>query len=157
MGDPLNHRRNYRRTGVSVYDNSHGGNAGNQDAASLELANQNIITDSYALKTLFKVATELIQRRHYESTLYAHGAGTSTLKHEGFATVSLSRAYVSSTIITLAMGDAVAASKDFQQVHLQHTPYLSSRECALEEDLIRACSAMDGEALEIARARTGPH
>jgi len=159
VGDPLNRKRNYRRTGVSAYTTGNAGNAAdNQEAASaLELANQNIITDSYAHETLFKVATELIQRRHYESALYAHGAGTSTLEHEGFATVSLSRAYVSSTIITLAMGDAVAASKDFQQVHLQHTPYLSSRECALEEDLIRACSAMDGEALEIARARTGPH
>ena len=39
-----------------------------------------------------------------------------------FATVSFSRAYVSSTIVTLTMGDAVAASKDFQQVHLQHSP-----------------------------------
>ena len=55
------------------------------------------------------------------------------------------------------MGDAVAAQKDFQNVHLQRTSYLSSRECALEEDLICACIDMDLEALDEARSRSGPH
>mmetsp|Transcript_5539 Transcript_5539/g.10825 ORF Transcript_5539/g.10825 Transcript_5539/m.10825 type:complete len:517 (-) Transcript_5539:268-1818(-) len=154
LGDPLNRKRNYRRTGVSAYA---AGPSSEPTQQSLELAKQNIITDSYAHETLFKAGTELIKRRHYESALYAHGAGTAALEHEGYATVSLSRAYVSEAILLLAMGDAVAASADFQKVHLQRTAYLSSRECALEEDLIRACDAMDGEALEEARARTGPH
>lgn len=48
-----------------------------------------------AHETLFKVATELIKRRHYESALYAYASGTASLEHEGYATVSLSRAYVS--------------------------------------------------------------
>ena len=61
VGDPLNRKRNYRRTGILAYDNNGSGSAdNNQEAASLELANQNIITDSYAHETLFKVATELI-------------------------------------------------------------------------------------------------
>ncbi|KAL7529429.1 hypothetical protein ACHAXR_002961 [Thalassiosira sp. AJA248-18] len=159
--DPLNRKRQYRRMGVSAYhhenEEGHDGGDDDDDGASLELAKQNIITDSFAHETLFKVAAQLIQRRHYESALYAHGAGTATLEHEGFATVSLSRAYVSETILTLAMGDTVAASQDFTKVHLQNTSYLSSRECALEEDLIRACDAMDSEALDEARSKSGPH
>jgi len=157
VGDPLNKKSQYRRTGVSAYDNP---NAIDQIEAMNEgkqLANQNIITDSYAHETLYKVGAELIKRRHYESALYAYGAGTASLEHEGYATVSLSRAYVSEAILTLAMGDTVAASKDFQNVHLQNTQYLSSRECALEEDLIRACNDMDSEALEDVRSRSGSH
>ena len=55
------------------------------------------------------------------------------------------------------MGDTVAATKDFQNVHLQNTQYLSSRECALEEDLIRACNDMDLDALDEVRSRSGSH
>ena len=156
--DPLNRKRNYRRTGVSAYDDP---NADTNDESIrrsvLELAKQNIVTDSYAHETLFQIGAELIRRRHYESALYAFGAGTASLEAEGFATVSLSRAYVSETILTLAMGDAVAAKQDFQRVHLQRTSYLTSRECALGEDLIRACDAMDLDALDEARSKTGPH
>lgn len=153
VGDPLNRKRDYRRTGASAYDGGDGSDAG----AALELARQNIVTDSYAHETLFKACTELLRRKNYESALYAHGAGTATLEHEGYATVSLYRAYLSEAIITLAMGDVVAASNDFQRVHLQNTGYLSSRECAMEEDLIRAVEGMDGEALEAARSTSGPH
>ena len=99
----------------------------------------------------------MIKRRHYETALYAYGAGTASLEAEGIATVSLGRAYLSETVLTLAMGDTVAASQDFQRVHLQNTSYLSSRECALAEDLIRACTAMDLEALDEARSRSGSH
>ena len=161
--DPLNRKANYRRTGVSAYcdPNTSDDTAATANATTtnnnLELAKQNIITDAFAHETLFKVSNDLIKRRHYESALYAHGAGTATLEHEGFATISLFRAYVSTTIITLAMGDTVAASRDFQRVHLQNTQYLSSRECALEEDLIRACDAMDEEALEEVRSKSGSH
>lgn len=151
-GDPLNRKRNYRRTGTSAYEGP-----GQTPEDSERLAAQNVISDSYAHETLFKCGAELIRRRHYESALYAHGAGTAALEHDGHATISLSRAYLSECILTLAMGDAVAASADFTRVHLQRTAYLSSRECALEEDLIRACDAMDEEALEEARGRTGPH
>ena len=155
--DPLNRKRNYRRTGASAYDDPDATNPDEARRTALALAKQNIITDSYAHETLFQAGAELIRRRHYESALYAYGAGTASLESEGFATVSLSRAYVSETIMTLAMGDVVAAKRDFQTVHLQRTSYLASRECALAEDLIRACDAMDSEALDEARSRTGPH
>lgn len=155
--DPLNRKRNYRRTGVSAFidPDAHDVDAAMESAAGL--ARQNMVTDSFAHETLARVGNELIKRRHYESALYALGAGTSVLENEGYATVSLSRAYASETILTLAMGDTVAAKKDFQQVHLQCTQYLSSRECALAEDLIRACDAMDGEALDETRSRSGQH
>lgn len=152
VGDPLNRKKDYRRTGASAYDDPNG-----DGAAAAALARQNIITDSYAHETLFKTGNELIKRRQYESALYAYGAGTASLEHEGFATVSLHRAYLSETILLLAMGDAVAASKEFQNAHLQLTSYLSSRECALEEDLVRAANDMDAEALDEARSRTGQH
>lgn len=156
--DPLNRKRNYRRTGMSAYEDPNANpNDESVKRSVLELAKQNIVTDSYAHETLFQIGAELIRRRHYESALYAFGAGTASLESEGFATVSLSRAYVSETILTLAMGDTVAASQDFQRVHLQRTSYLTSRECALGEDLIRACDAMDLDALEETRSKTGPH
>ena len=157
VGDPLNKKCDYRRTsGVSIYADTSAEATITAESAK-QLASQNIITDSYAHETLFKIGGELIKRRQYESALYAYGAGTASLEHEGYATVSLSRAYVTESIVTLAMGDTVAASKDFQNVHLQSTQYLSSRECALEEDLIRACNDMDSEALDEARGRNGPH
>lgn len=46
------------------------------------------------------------------------------------------------------MGDVVAADRTFMDVHLQNTNYLSSRECKLAEDLIRAIKTYDYEALE---------
>ncbi|KAL7547546.1 hypothetical protein ACHAWF_010830 [Thalassiosira exigua] len=154
--DPLNRRRDYRRTGTSAYADPVNAES-MTSAATLELARRNLVNDSHAHETLFKAGQELIKRRHLESALYAHGAGTAVLESEGFATVSLSRAYLSETVLTLALGDAVAASNDFQRVHLQRTSYLSSRECALAEDLVRACDAMDEEALEEATSRGGPH
>ena len=140
-----------------MYENQ---NAVDPDAArreALELAKQNIITDAFAHEALFKVGAELIKRRHFETALYTYGAGTASLESEGVATVSLGRAYLSETVLTLAMGDTVAASQDYQRVHLQNTAYLTSRECALAEDLIRACTAMDLEALNEARSKSGNH
>jgi len=151
--DPLNKKAPYRRTGKSAYeDPNHPDGGGN-----VALAKENIITESYAHETIFQIATQLLVRRHFESALYAYGAGTSSLEHEGFATVSLYRSYLSESIILLAMGDVVAAKKEFMEVHLQKTDYLTSRECALEEDLVRACGDMDEEALEEARSKTGKH
>lgn len=59
------------------------------------------------------------------------------------------------TIVTLAMGDPIAAEEQFLQRHVQHTAYLNSRECKLAEDLFRACKIRDTEALEEARDVTG--
>ncbi|KAL7468497.1 hypothetical protein ACHAXS_008721 [Conticribra weissflogii] len=151
--DPLNKKAHYRRTGRSAYEDPNQPEGGRD----LALAKENIITEAYAHETIFQIATQLLMRRHYESALYAYGAGTSSLEHEGFATVSLYRSYLSETIILLAMGDVVAAKKEFMEVHLQKTDYLTSRECALEEDLVRACGDMDEEELEEARSKTGKH
>jgi hypothetical protein len=161
VGDPLNDKRNYRRTGVSRYaidpTSTSSTTTNNNTSSVLELATKNIVTEAYAHELLYKVGNELLHRHMYESALYAYGAGTAILLHEGYATISLYKSYVSTCIITLAMGDVVAASHDYERNHLQNTGYLSSRECALEEDLIRACTAMDDEALSVTRARTGPH
>jgi tetratricopeptide (TPR) repeat protein len=154
--DPLNRKAKYRK-GTSMYENPNAVDPEVAKREALELARQNIIADAFAHEALFKVGAELIKRRHYETALYAFGAGTASLETEGIATVSLGRAYLSETILTLAMGDTVAASQDFQRVHLQNTAYLSSRECALAEDLIRACTAMDLEALDEARSKSGSH
>jgi tetratricopeptide (TPR) repeat protein len=154
--DPLNRKRNYRK-GPSMYENPNAVDVEADRREALELAKQNIINDAFAHECLFKVGAELIKRRHYETALYAYGAGTASLESEGIATVSLGRAYLSETVLTLAMGDTVAASQDFQRVHLQNTAYLSSRECALAEDLIRACAAMDLEALDETRSKSGSH
>ena len=160
VGDPLNGKRDYRRTGVSRYavdPTSTFSTTNTTPSASLELATKNIVTEAYAHELLYKVGNELLHRQMYESALYAYGAGTAILLHEGYATISLYKSYVSTCIITLAMGDVVAASREYERTHLQNTGYLTSRECALEEDLIRACAAMDDEALTVARGRTGPH
>ncbi len=150
LGDPLNRMKNYRQTGVSAFITP---GDGASDKTAYELAKQQAVMDAYAHETLYKVSHQFIERRQYESALYAHGAGTAILELEGYATVSLYRAYLSETILLLAMGDGVAASHEFKNVHLQNTSYLSSRECALEEDLIRATEGMDGEALEMARSK----
>lgn len=155
--DPLNRKRDHRRTGHSAYEDPNAPDPQAERRSALELARQNILTDAFAHETLFQTGAELIRRREYDTALYAYGAGTASLEAEGFATVSLGRAYLSETILTLAMGDAVAASKDFRDVHLQRTSYLSSRECALAEDLIRAVDARDPDALEEARSKSGQH
>jgi hypothetical protein len=46
------------------------------------------------------------------------------------------------------MGDVVAANKTFMDIHLQNRGYLSSRECELAEELIRAVKSFDSEALQ---------
>ena len=161
LGDPLNSKRDYRTTrgSSSRYLDT---DLAKRDAvaaerAALELATKNVVSDSYAHEIVIKAGNELLRRKMYEPALYAYGAATAILKHEGFATVSLYRSYVSEAVITLAMGDAVAASREYERVHLQDTGYLSSRECALEEDLVRACVGLDSEALEVARGRNGPN
>jgi hypothetical protein len=157
VGDPLNGKRDYRRTGVSRFVDPAAPASTSWSPSSLQMATENIVTEAYAHELLYKVGNELIRRGMYETALYAYGAGTSILIHEGYATISIYKAYVSECIVTLALGDVVAASRDYGRVHLQNTGYLSSRECALEEDLVRACDGMDEDALDVARGRTGPH
>jgi hypothetical protein len=166
VGDPLNDKRDYRRTGASRYvDDDDDVGTGRTTSKTtkakksmLELARDNVVTDSHGHECLIRAGNELLKRRMYESALYAYGAVSALLRHEGYATISLYRCYVSECVITLAMGDVVGAKRDYERVHLQDvTGYLNSRECALEEDLIRACHDMDVDALEMARGRDGPN
>jgi len=69
--------------------------------------------------------------------------------------LSLSRAYVAETIITLAMGDPIAAEVNFLNRHVQKSSYLTSRECKLAEELFRAVKTRDIDALEEARNLKG--
>lgn len=147
--DPLNRDASLRKCGTSIYKPDSNTPAAVQNMR--RLAYQNIVTTAYGHETVSKAVRVLIEFREYASALYAAGAVTALLEHENTATVSLSRAYLSETILQLAMNDVVAADLTFMQVHLQQNSYLSSRECKLAEELIRAMKTMDADALESAK------
>jgi len=155
--DPLNPYSRYRQTGISAYINADadGETAEKPSPESLELANQHIVTRPYAHESVQEVVYVLISFGEYPSALYAQGAVTTLLERDGVSTLTLSRSYVGETILTLAMGDPVAAEQEFLNRHVQKTTYLSSRECKLGEELFRAIKTRDGEALEEARSIKG--
>ena len=123
----------------------------------MRLAKEGMVSKSYAHEACYRAAFTLIQYGEYPSALYAAGAATALIGADGYATISLSRAFAAETVLTLALGDVVAAEKYFLEIHLQKDSYLKSRECKLSEDLIRAVKDMDGEALEEARDPGGPN
>ena len=154
--DPLNRYAPYRQTGTSAYVDPNAVDPNDNDgetrsAATMELARHNMVKTSYAHEAAYKACFKLIRYGEYPSALYAAGAATALIGADGFATISLSRAFAAETVLCLALGDVVAADRYFVQVHLQKDSYLSSREAKLAEDLIRAIKEMDGEALEEAR------
>ena len=152
--DPLNRYAPYRQTGTSAYvdpDADPNDDGETKSAATMELARHNMVKTSYAHEAAYKACFKLIRYGEYPSALYAAGAATALIGADGFATISLSRAFAAETVLCLALGDVVAADRYFVQVHLQKDSYLSSREAKLAEDLIRAIKEMDGEALEEAR------
>ena len=154
--DLLNRYASYRQTGTSAYvDPDADPNDATVKSATMELARHNMVKTSYAHETVYKACFNLIKYGEYPSALYAAGAATALIGADGFATISLSRAFAAETVLCLALGDVVAADKYFLEVHLQKDSYLSSRECKLSEDLIRAIKDMDGEALEEARDPNG--
>ena len=154
--DLLNRYASYRQTGTSAYvDPDADPNDATVKGAAMDLARHNMVKTSYAHETVYKACFKLIKYGEYPSALYAAGAATALISADGFATISLSRAFAAETVLCLALGDVVAADKYFLEVHLQKDSYLSSRECKLSEDLIRAIKDMDGEALEEARDPNG--
>jgi hypothetical protein len=155
--DPLNPYSRYRQTGVSAYINpdADGETAENPSPETLDFAQQHIVTRPYAHESVQEVVYVLISFGEYPSALYAQGAVTTLLERDGVSTLTLSRSYVSETVLTLAMGDPVAAEQEFLNRHVQKTTYLSSRECKLGEELFRAVKMRDGEALEEARSVQG--
>jgi len=155
--DPLNRYKEFRQTGVSDFVNpdTTGEEDEEDEEALMEICRNHMITKSYAHETVFLAVQKLVEFGEYKSALYAAGAVTTLLEYDGFATISLSRAFCVETILALAMGDVVTADKFFLQVHLQKNHYLSSRECKLSEDLIRAVKMRDVDALDIARDPNG--
>lgn len=87
-------------------------------------------------------------------SLHAVGATFFLLDRENLSSLTLSRSFIVETIVTFAMGDAVAAEEAFLQRHVQKTASLSSRECKLAVDLFRAVKMGDA-ALDEARRPSG--
>ena len=150
--DPLNPYARYRQTGVSAFiDPDSDETAENVSAATLDMARSHLVTRAYAHESVQKLVHLLTRYGEYASALYAAGAVSTILKAEGMATISLSRAYVTETILTLAMGDPVMAEQQFLNRHCQDSFYLKSRECQLGEELYRAVKTRDIDALNDAR------
>lgn len=150
--DPLNPYARYRQTGISAFiDPDSDETAETVSAATLDMAKSHLVTRAYAHESVQKLIHLLARYGEYASALYAAGAVSTVLKAEGMATISLSRAYVTETILTLAMGDPVMAEQQFLNRHCQDSFYLKSRECQLGEELYRAVKTRDIDALNDAR------
>jgi hypothetical protein len=150
--DPINPYCRYRQTGCSAYINPNSDEtAENPSPEALELAKTHLVTRAYAHEHLQDVLYLLVQFSEYASALYTAGAITVLLEGNGVSTLSLSRALVAETIITLAMGDPIAAEENFLNRHVQKSSYLASRECKLAEELFRAVKSRSSDALEEAR------
>ncbi len=159
--DPLNRYKHFRQTGLSAFvdpdkdEQTEGENAVMDEETLMEMCRSHMVTKSYTNETLFQAVVKFVEYGEYKSALYAAGAVTAILEESGFATISLSRAYCVETILALAMGDVITADKYFLEVHLQKNSYLTSRECKLAEDLIRAVKMRDVDDLEMARDPNG--
>lgn len=157
--DPLNDYATFRQSGTSQFIDPDNDNETilNVSAATLELAQQHLVTKSYAHEPVQAIVGLLCEHGHYASALYAAGAVTKILQSDGVSTLSLSRAYCVESILALAIGDSVLAEQRFLNVHVQSDAYLKSRECALAEDLIKAVKHRNGDELEEVRDTAGPH
>jgi hypothetical protein len=154
--DPLNPYARYRQTGHSAFlDPDSEETAERVSPETREFCRNHIVTRAYSHEPLQQLACVLTEHGEYPSALYAAGAATAVLEQDGLSTLTLSRSYVVETILTLAMGDPVAAERAFLDRHVQKTFYLSSRECQLAEELIGAVRTRDAERLEEVRSPTG--
>lgn len=156
--DPLNPYARYRQTGHSAYVDPDGDETAEScGAETRELCQAHVVTRSYAHEPVQDLVHLLTGFGEYASALYAAGAATVLLQRDGLSTLSLSRAYVVETILTLALGDPVAAEQAFLNRHVQKDFYLKSRECQLAEELFRAVKNRDVDALDEARSPAGPN
>lgn len=165
--DPLNRYKHFRQTGVSLFVNPEEAavaastkeddhnNTDDIDDETRSMCLAHMVKSSFAHETVARAVEKFAEYGEYKSALYAAGAVTALLEQDGFSTISLSRAYCVESILALAIGDVVAADKYFLEVHLQNNNYLTSRECKLAEDLIRAVKMRNEEDLEIARNPNG--
>lgn len=152
--DPLNRYSSFRQEGISAFVDPDAGSEQDEETL-LELCRSHLVTASYTNEILFQAVKKFVEYGEYKSALYATGAVTALLEHEGLTTISLSRSFCVETILALAIGDVVTADKYFVQAHLQNSNYLTSRECKLAEDLIRAVKMRDVDDLEDARNPSG--
>lgn len=154
--DPLNPYSRYRQTGISAFVNPDSDEtAENPSPETLSFAEQHVVSRPYAHESVQDVVYLFISFGEYPAALYAQGAVSVLLSRDGVSSLSLSRSFVAETILTLAMGDPIAAEQQFLSRHVQKTSYLSSRECKLGEELFRAVKMRDDEALEDARSPSG--
>jgi hypothetical protein len=154
--DPLNPYSRYRQTGMSAYVNPDSDETiEHPSKETMELAEQHIVTRPFSHESVQEVVYVLISFAEYPSALYAQGAVSTLLDRDGVSSLTLSRSFVAETILTLAMGDPIAAEQNFLNRHVQKTAYLNARECKLAEELFRAVKVRDGEALEEARSIKG--
>lgn len=157
--DPLNRYRKFRQTGISAFSDpdaaADGGGGLEPDEATIDICRNHMVKSSFAHETVSLAIQKFVEYGEYKSALYAAGAVSALLESDGFSTISLSRAYCIETVLTLALGDVVASDKYFLEVHLQNNSYLSSRECKLAEDLIRAVKTRNVDDLEVARDPNG--
>ena len=154
--DPLNHYCRYRQTGVSAFiDPDSDETATNPSAHTLEMAKNHIVSRAYSHEPIWEVIYLLVGYGEYASALYAAGASSTLLSRDGISTLTLSRSFCMETILTLAMGDPVAAEQNFIQIHCQKSHYLNSRECKMSEELYRAIKMRDIETLDEVRSPEG--
>jgi hypothetical protein len=109
------------------------------------------------MRRLLLIFSSLLQVGYgeYASALYAAGAASTLLSRDGISTLTLSRSFCMETILTLAMGDPIAAQENFLNIHCQKSHYLNSRECKMSEELYRAVQSRDIEALDEVRSPEG--
>jgi hypothetical protein len=154
--DPLNPYCRYRQTGVSAFiDPDTDEVATNPSAQTIELAKNHIVSRAYSHEPIWDVIYLLVSYGEYASALYAAGASSTLLSRDGISTLTLSRSFCMETILTLAMGDPIAAEQNFLQFHCQKSNYLNSRECKLSEELFRAVKMRDIETLDEVRSPEG--
>ena len=154
VSDVFNPYARYRQTGQSAFvgpdeDVEH------PSEEAVSMAREHVVSRSYAYEPVHELTYLFASKGEFASALYAAGAASYILEAEGLSTLTLSRAYVMETILTLALGDPIQAEQVFLNRHVQKTSYLNSRECKLAEDLFRAVKMMDSDALEEARSSSG--
>jgi len=153
--DPLNSYCRYRQTGVSAFiDPDSDETAEKPSEHTLEMAKNHIVSRAYSHEPIWDVIYLFVGYGEYASALYAAGASSALLSRDGISTVTLARSYCMETILTLAMGDSVAAENEFYR-HCGKSSYLNSRECKMSEELFRAIKTRDLEALEEVRSPEG--
>lgn len=115
------------------------------------VAESKLVTKAYTAKNILEVVKKFIDMGEYSSALYAVGAAISLMEHEGNTTSqTLHLSYLYETVLLLALGDPISANSCMMR-HFQQTSYLRSKECELEEDLVRAIDSCSADGLQLCK------